>query len=94
MNSIYQSSPHTPWESDLLQQRIDRITYLICRLEIIENELDEIHAAIFGKYLTRKKFFDMVTRRNNLLIEQANREKDLRENYRMLDLEEEDEEWL
>lgn len=78
-------------ETDMIQHRVNRINFLIERLNIVARELDSIHADIFDSRLTRKTFTNLVTRRQNLLVEQQNKEKELREVYRLFEDEEGDE---
>jgi len=75
--------------TDVVQKRIDRIKYLISRLDYIPRELDEINERLFSGFLSRKTFVELVNRRSNLLVEQENRDRELREVYRILEMEEE-----
>lgn len=77
-------------ESNLIEHRINRINHLLERLEAIPQELDEIYGELFGRYLTRKKFTDLVNRRQNLMVEKQNKERELKEVYRMIEIDEED----
>ena len=75
-------------DTNVIQHRINRINFLLSRLDCIPRELDNIHEELFTPGLHRKRFTDLVTRRQNLLTEQENKERELTEVYRIIDSEE------
>jgi len=66
------------------QRRINRINYLLDRLDKIPNELDSIHEKLFNPSgLDRDQYAALVDIRNALIIEQDRVENDLRKTYKM-----------
>jgi|GEM_PF-885763 len=66
------------------QRRINRINYLLDRLDKIPNELDSIHEKLFNPSgLDRDQYAALVDTRNALIIEQDRVENDLRKTYKM-----------
>lgn len=70
--------------SDVVEQRIARISQLLDRLDHIPGELDQLNRRLFDGGLTREEFARLVDRRSALLIEQERVEKELKETYKMI----------
>lgn len=67
----------------VIDHRINRINQLLDRLDKIPQELDAINERLFAGELDRETFTILVDKRNNLLIEQENKEKEIKEVYKM-----------
>lgn len=65
----------------LEQERVDRITALLDRLQRILIELDWVHETLHTE-LSRQEFTELVTQRSNLMEEQTLKEQELKETYR------------
>lgn len=68
---------------DVIEHRIKRANQLLDRLDKIPQELDMINEKLFAGGLDRMTFVRLVDQRNNLIMEQENKEKELKEVYRM-----------
>lgn len=68
---------------NVIDHRINRINQLLDRLDKIPQELDAINERLFDGELDRKTFTHLVDKRNNLLIEQENKEREIKEVYKM-----------
>ena len=64
----------------LEEDRINRINTLLDRLQRISIELDRIHERLHTE-LSRQEFTELVTRRSNLMEEQALKEQELKKAY-------------
>lgn len=65
------------------QHRINRINALLDRLDRIPKELDAIHEKLFAGNINREEFTRLVDRRSTLFIEIENKERELKEVYRI-----------
>ena len=68
---------------DVIEHRINRINLLLDRLGKIPQELDAINEKLFAGGMDRTTFVRLVDKRNNLLVEQQNKEKELKEVYQI-----------
>lgn len=68
---------------DVIEHRINRINRLLDRLGKIPQELDAINEKLFAGGMDRTTFVRLVDKRNNLLVEQKNKEKELKEVYQI-----------
>lgn len=68
---------------DVIDDRINRINQLLARLDKIPQELDAINERLFAGEMDRITFVRLVERRSNLLIEQENKEREIKEVYKM-----------
>jgi hypothetical protein len=62
------------------QHRINRINGLLDR---IPGELDAIHEKLFAGNMDRNEFAKLVDRRSSLIIEAENKERELKEVYKI-----------
>ena len=65
------------------QHRINRINELLNRLDKIPGELDAIHERLYAGNLDRNEFAGLTDRRTALFIEQENKERELKEVYKI-----------
>ncbi len=65
------------------QHRINRINELLDRLDKIPSELDAIHDRLYAGNLDRNEFAGLTDRRTALFIEQENKERELKEVYKI-----------
>ena len=65
------------------QHRINRINELLDRLDKIPGELDAIHDRLYAGNLDRNEFAGLTDRRTALFIEQENKERELKEVYKI-----------
>ncbi|MCR2007997.1 hypothetical protein [Bacteroides acidifaciens] len=65
------------------QHRINRINELLDRLDKIPGELDAIHERLYAGNLDRNEFAGLIDRRTALFIEQENKERELKEVYKI-----------
>lgn len=65
------------------QHRINRINELLDRLDKIPGELDAIHERLYAGNLDRNEFAGLTDRRTALFIEQKNKERELKEVYKI-----------
>ncbi|WP_242357544.1 MULTISPECIES: hypothetical protein [Bacteroidaceae] len=65
------------------QHRINRINELLDRLDKIPGELDAIHERLYAGNLDRNEFAGLTDRRTALFIEQENKERELKEVYKI-----------
>lgn len=65
------------------QHRINRINGLLDRLDRIPGELDAIHEKLFAGNMDRNEFAKLVDRRSSLIIEAENKERELKEVYKI-----------
>lgn len=65
------------------QHRINRINTLLDRLDRIPAELDTISEKLYSKGLTRNEFIKLVDQRRALYIEQENKERELKQVYKI-----------
>ena len=65
------------------QHRINRINELLDRLDRIPGELDAIHEKLFAGNMDRNEFAKLVDRRSSLIIEAENKERELKEVYKI-----------
>lgn len=65
------------------QHRIKRINELLDRLDKIPTELDTIHEKLFAGNIDRNEFAKLVDRRSSLIIEAENKERELKEVYKI-----------
>ncbi|WP_303028281.1 hypothetical protein, partial [Bacteroides acidifaciens] len=63
--------------------RINRINELLDRLDKIPGELDAIHERLYAGNLDRNEFAGLTDRRTALFIEQENKERELKEVYKI-----------
>lgn len=68
---------------DVIDHRVKRVNQLLDRLDKIPQELDVINERLFAGGMDRMTFVRLVDKRNNLLAEQQNKEKELKEVYRI-----------
>lgn len=68
---------------DVIEHRINRINRLLDRLGKIPQELDAIDEKLFAGGMDRMTFVRLVDKRNNLLVEQQNKQKELKEVYQI-----------
>jgi len=76
-------------EKNIIQQRIDRIIHLLNRLDSIPDELDIINKKLTNNNLSSNDFTQFITHRQNLLQEQQNKAYELKNVYRIIDMDEE-----
>lgn len=67
----------------VVEHRIKRVNQLLDRLDKIPQELDAINEKLFAGGMDRTTFVRLVDKRNNLLVEQQNKEKELKEVYQI-----------
>ena len=65
------------------QHRINRINELLDRLDKIPGELDAIHDRLYAGNLDRNEFAGLTDRRTALFIEQENKDRELKEVYKI-----------
>lgn len=65
------------------QHRINRINELLDWLDKIPGELDAIHDRLYAGNLDRNEFAGLTDRRTALFIEQENKERELKEVYKI-----------
>ena len=65
------------------QHRINRINELLDRLDRIPGELDAIHEKLFAGNMDRNEFAKLVDRRSSLISEAENKQRELREVYKI-----------
>lgn len=69
--------------NDENDHRINRINALLDRLDRIPGELDAIHARLDAGNISREEFARLVDRRRALYIEKENKERELKEVYKI-----------
>ena len=65
------------------QHRINRINELLDRLDMISGELDAIHEKLYVGNMDRNEFAKLVDQRSSLYIEAENKERELKEVYKI-----------
>lgn len=70
--------------SDVIEQRIERISHLLDRLDHIPGEIDQLNRRLFDGGMTREEFVRLVDRRSALIIEQERVERELKETYKLI----------
>lgn len=67
----------------VIDHMINRINFLLDRLDKIPSRLDEIERRLSAGGMDRKTFIDLASERNNLFKEQIDKEKELKEVYKI-----------